>query len=261
MIKHDMKRVLSGWDFPLAVGLVVLIMALTTAEQQDWNRCIVDIVENIFYRVESLLILAFATLPYAVSLIDDFAHKSVYQVLSRCDIRKYIASKTLCIFMSSVAVTMAGIVLYVIILRVSGHEWVDPQIVECYEINVIGLPDLEMWFLFDKNLGMLFYVLMGIQYGLLAGITSLCAVYLSLFVKNKMMIMVVPVLMDYVIMTYLDGVIGYEWMNVNHLFNAYDNYTFWGNNFFARCLLIGFVCYIVLTVMIYYRVRRRLRYD
>lgn len=261
MIKHDVKRIFSGIYFVTAVLLVTMVLGLTMLEQKDWNLSIFEILENTAYRVEYLLILAFVTIPYAGCFIDDFAHKSVYQTLVRCDLRKYIISKTVCIFWSSVAATVIGILIYVIFLRITGHEWFSYKLIEYYNINGIGVPDLELWSLIENGHSMIFYTIMGMQIGILAGITSLVSAFLSLFIKNKMMVMVAPIIIVYIMMFYLQGIFGFGENNVMQLFSIFNNYTFWGSHFFIRCCITGLFSFFALTLMIYYRVRRRIRYD
>lgn len=261
MIKHDFKRIFSGYSVAVSSVLIVVIMLLTTVEQQYMQNSIFNIVLDVSDRAEFLLIFAVAAVPYVGSFVDDFEHKTVYQCIIRCDMRKYVFSRTISIFASSLITVALGVVGYAILLRGMGRPWISDDIIKSYELNGFGFPDLELWFLIEDGYSIIFYIIAGVQFGMLAGIISLCTALLSLFINNKMMTMVAPVIILYIINCYLGGIFGYGDVSVGYLFNAFFNYTFWGDHFFVRCVSTSLFSYAVFSLMIYYRVRRRIRYE
>lgn len=84
--------------------------------------------------------------------------------------------------------------------------------------------------------------------------------YVSLFVKNKMMIMVFPVICLYVMYTYLEGVLGYGY-GIYSLFISFQNDVSVGNHFTLRACITACIVYVVLSGCIYKRVERMIRHD
>ncbi len=259
MIKQDTRRAF-GWTFYMTIIISVFFMFVIMLERKMQEESVFTIVEDIAYVCEYMLVLALATVPYAHAFVEDFERKMIYQIVTRGSLLKYVLSKALSIFLSSVLAVTLSMLLFVGMLRLSGHAWMSDDILRYYELNGIGFPDLELWWMLDGGNEFLFYLLAGLQFGLLAAIVALAAATLSLFIKNKMMITIFPVICLYVMFEYLSGILGYGY-GIYQLFNIFCNYTFLGNHFFLRACIETVVVYVVLMIVIYKRIKRMLRHE
>lgn len=259
MIKHDIRRAF-GWTFYMTIIISVFFMFVIMLERNMQEGSVFTIVEDIAYTCEYMLVLAFATVPYAHAFVEDFERKMIYQIVTRGSLLKYVLSKALSIFLSSVLSVTISMLLFVGILRLSGYAWMSDFIVQYYELNGIGFPDLELWWMLDSGYEFLFYLLAGLQLGFLAAIVALASATLSLFIKNKMMITIFPVICLYVMYEYLSGILGYGY-GIYQLFDIFQNYTFLGNHFFTRACIETVGIYAVLTMVIYKRIKRMLCHE
>ncbi len=126
----------------------------------------------------------FCALAYAASFCDDLEYKYVRYQTIRGSLKAYVASKVCVIFLSSVVVLVLGSLLFVLLCRIQG-PWVGPDmggIGGTYE----GLIESGHYIWYCA-----FYAL---QLGLLGGILSVLAALFSLYITNKGMVFVLPVL-------------------------------------------------------------------
>lgn len=259
MIKHDWRRAFD-YRFLLSVVVCVCTMYIIMYEMNMQTDSVYSIVNMNLYLCEYMLVFAMATVPYAHAFIEDFERKNIYQVITRTNLKKYIISKTATIFVSAMLVIAVSMLAFVFLLRLQGHEWMSDYVLWDIEMNGGGASELEWWWLLEQHYDWVFYLIAGFQMGLLAGIVALVASYVSLFVKNKMMIMVFPVICLYVMYTYLEGVLGYGY-GIYSLFNSFQNDVSVGNHFTLRACITACIVYVVLSGCIYKRIERMIRHD
>ena len=260
MIKHDLKRAF-GKQFVLSIFLSLIIMALIVLERKDKGTGVFSIMEDILSRCEYMIVFAMAIMPYAYVFAEDSERKTVYQVLIRAELKKYVFSKILFICISTISVIFISFVLFVAGLKSFGEEWISYDLViKPYELNGIGFCNLELWPLLERHHDMMFYCIAGLQMGLLSGVVALAAALLSLFIKNRMMVMILPVICLYTLYKYLNGIVGYEY-GIYALFNCFYNYNWLGNHIFLWALITAVLMYLILSILIYFRIKRMVRYE
>lgn len=133
------------------------------------------------------LAYTFCILPYALALCEDMEHHYVrYQVI-RGNLKKYVFSKVAVIYLSSVAALLLGGCLFVLICR-SQVPWIKE-----------GYTDMELMrntaygqFFSGKHYG-IYCVIQMLHTSLLAGMLSVSAAFLSLYISNKVMVIALPV--------------------------------------------------------------------
>ena len=91
MIKHDLKRVW-GTNYIFSVLLSWAIMLLIMVEQKGQGMGVFSIMESILYSCEYMIVLAMAMMPYTYAIAEDFERKTIYQVLTRTNLKRYILS-------------------------------------------------------------------------------------------------------------------------------------------------------------------------
>lgn len=137
MIKHDLKRAF-GKQFVLSIFLSLIIMALIVLERKDKGSGVFSIMEDILSRCEYMIVFAMAIMPYAYVFAEDFERKTVYQVLIRAELKKYVFSKILFICISTISVIFISFVLFVVSLKSFGEKWISYDLViKPYELNGI----------------------------------------------------------------------------------------------------------------------------
>ena len=260
MIKHDLKRVW-GTNYIFSVLLSWAIMLLIMVEQKGQGMGVFSIMESILYSCEYMIVLAMAMMPYTYAIAEDFERKTIYQVLTRTNLKRYILSKVFFICISAIGVVFISYVLFAVSLRMFGESWLSYDLViKPYELNGIGFCDLELWPLLENHYDMVFYCIAGLQMGLLAGIVALVAALLSLFINNRMMVMIVPVICLYMMYSYLNDIVCYGY-GIYALFNCFSNYNFLGKHISLWALITAVVMYVILSILIYLRVKRMVRYE
>lgn len=259
MIRHDCNRAF-GNRFWAAVGISVFCILIMILELNVKNECILYQMDMLLYSCEYMLVIAISTLPYACVFIEEFERKTIYQVITRTNLKQYILSKTFMILISSVFVVMSAMMMFVLALRISGHEWISDYMLQCYEMNGTGFVSLELWWMIERGYEWLFFLIAGLQMGLLAAIVSLIAAFLSLYIKNRMMITICPVICLYIMYKYLSGAIGYGY-GIYAMYNIFQNYTFTGQYFTVHAFITTIIVYIIMTMLIYHRVKRMIQND
>ncbi len=257
MIKHDWRRAL-GINFLLSIGISILVMYAIVYETKLQGDSVLSIIDMNLYLCEYMIVFAMATIPYAHAFIDDFERKIVYQVVTRTKLKKYVLSKTATIFVTAVLVIAISMLLFVLSLRIRGYAWVSEDLFDTYGTS--GYRDMELWWMVEKHYNVLFYIVSGVQMGMLAGIVALVSTWFSLYVKNRMMITILPVMCLYIMYKYLDGFLGYGY-GIYGLFNVFQNDVNLGHSYTLRAVITALVVYGLLTIAIYGKIKRMIKND
>lgn len=255
MIKHDWKRAL-GYNFLLSVGICILIMYAIMYEMKVQGDSVLMVVDMNLYLCEYMVVFAMATVPYAHAFVDDFERKIVYQIVTRTDMKKYVISKTATIYVTALLVVATSMLLFVLSLRAQGYTWISETSFDTLE----GYQDMELWWMIEKHYDVLFYIVAGVQMGMLAGIAALVSTWLSLFIRNRMMITIFPVICLYIMYKYLEGFLGYGY-GIYGLFNVFQNDVNLGHFYTLRATTTALIVYGLLTAAIYGKIKRMIRND
>ena len=196
-IKMDMYRAVTGRSFWVAVVGVCLVNFLSSL-QCGFNVDVYTV--QYFFTTYSLYILefAFGSLAYANCFVEDAEHKFWYQSIQRGNIRNYTKSKVYSCFVAAVVATVFGIIIFVFLMRVRMPFFTrnNPAWKNIAEHSVCG------FFANEKTI-LIYFLGVALLQGLLAGILSLVSMLLSLFVKNRMFTISIPVIGFYFLTNYL----------------------------------------------------------
>lgn len=187
----------------------------------------------------------FCSLAYATVFCEDREHSYIrYQIL-RMGIKKYVLIKVISIYMQAFMTMVIGSILFAVICR-SQIPWItgdSEEIVSkfsgCY-VDLIANGQYITYCLMYSG-----------QLGLLAGTLSVCSAWISLYISNKVMVLILPVLIYQILLEYS----GKSIMTV-FSFRAYNKFFDQDWQCFLFVLTLSIVPVIALTAAIYRKIKR-----
>lgn len=187
---------------------------------------------------------AFCAFSYATVFCEDLEKKYLRYSINRGNMCSYVISKAVVIYGASVLTMVLGTLLFVGSIRLR-IPWLEAD----EEVDVLGM--YQSLVLGEHYWGYIF--LCAVQMGMLAGVLALASSFFSLFVSNKMFILVTPVLIHQILMEYRsDG-----WLNIM-LINPKMNRFSTDIQYFLIVLGCSLSFSILLTWGIYKKLKERL---
>ncbi|MCI9123071.1 MAG: hypothetical protein HFH35_03165 [Eubacterium sp.] len=126
----------------------------------------------------------FCALPYAASFCEDLEYGYVRYQSIRGSLKRYVAAKVSVIYLVSVATLILGSLIFVCLCKIQG-PWTGPA---------MGGMGGTYEGLIERGHYVWYCVFYTLQLGLLAGILSVLSALFSLYITNKAMVFVLPVL-------------------------------------------------------------------
>lgn len=194
-----------------------------------------------------MLAYIFCAFPYATAFCEDLENQYLRYQLIRGNLKRYILSKVAVIFVSSVVTMVAGTVLFLLLCRTQG-AWADWQIND-YAIQLAGCYGR----LVKGGHYMLYCILYSAQLGMLAGIFSVLAAFFSLFIPNKVTVLIIPIMVYQILL----GVTGGKYLNV-YMFRAYNKLFSHDWQCFLYIFLLSILLVTGIAVGIYKKLQVRL---
>lgn len=187
IMKSDVYRILSMHRLFYGIIGVIAVLLATFFEEQLYDTDVLYTIEVIMYGMPAMLILMAGAYGYADSLCLDVENKYYRCIINRINLKRYVASKILSIFSSSVIIVTVGILSFVMILRFY-IPWCDTESIT----YIVDVKSACFGNVLKNNLYPLYFLLFGLRYSLLAGILSVLSAYISLYIKNRMVIFILP---------------------------------------------------------------------
>lgn len=259
-LKMDVKRAVLSMRWIWAVIGVCAVLQLSLPETRG-NADVLYLFQIAFSSELLTLNFVFGTFTYATSICEDFERKYIRLEIHRGDIWHYVISKTLICFAASVVTTALGVMLF-IILNHFRYPFKGPFLTtqNTFELlaNYGGFGNL-----LQQGRFYAYFLLSGIQFGLLSGALSVCAMFFSLFFKNKIMIYALPSIIYYLSINYAAVLFDPpRSLSIYVIFNTtYDNV--WNNDIlsFVWAICAAFVITICAMSGIIWGIRRRLEHE
>lgn len=253
-LKVDFYRAVTSKAMLMAV-MGVFCVYLAGWIQVSYCR---DVFEIFYYiKMYSIIVLvyAFSALAYANALVEDAEHKYWYLLLQRGSLLHYVWSKVISCFCMAVFTITAGTMLFAFAARLrlpfyAGEEAIaeNIRVHDCFGA------------LIEKDKILLYFCVTGIMMGLLGGILALFSMWLSLYVRNRMFALCIPVVGFYFWSTYFQRIFGdlmYVDLNAIYLGNSRTFSNGW--LCFGYAVLIALVIGGGLGLMIRAKVRKELQ--
>lgn len=211
-ITMDIYRVLGSHDFYAGVLCVMFACWFCTYQMKDYD--VYTMFTYISWQGTYTLIYAAAAISYASAFLEDAEHQFWNVSVLRGDLKSYVLSKVLVCFLSSVFTMGLGMTLFCCVWHMekpwSRFAESDMEIIQ----NIDCFRDLM-----TPETILLYFICGALLRGLLAGILSLVSVYISLYVKNRLFTLTVPVVAYFFLVNYLITGLGLSDMfNVCYIF-------------------------------------------
>lgn len=246
-LKTDLHRLFRGYKLYVSIIGVVAALFFSLEDNGIINNSVVTTYTMSTEMSGMMLVYVFCAFAYAISLGEDIENKYVrYQIIRGSKI-KYIVSKVFVIYFSSILVMLIGTWFFLLLNRLRA-PWVD------LDIDDLSTEKAGQYsFLLQDGYYMWYCLLYALQLGLLAGVFSVLAALVSLYISNIVTTLAVPVLVYQVLLEYS----GTGRINV-FSFRAYNKLFANDINYFIFVLLLSIVPTILLGLGIYKKLNSRL---
>ncbi len=253
-LKVEMLRGLRSYKFLFSILMVIGILFIGTLEGISTDVSVYYTFRIVMIGGAIIVMLAAGAFSYADSLHEDLEKKYMMQQVLRKNLKLYCISKTISIFILSMLTVALGIFFFTLILR-SGVPWITEFELEPggrYELDVIGTR--FTWALESKNFP-LFYLLYGLQYGVLAGNLAIISSLIGLFLPNRMLIYASPMILYYMVEVFLHES-ELRIMGVASIFDGFIDYFEHDVMSVGITIFISLIIIILVATGIYHKLRR-----
>jgi len=249
-LRTDMLRIIT--DRRLYIAIIGTVIALFFAlEGRDFAVSVLYVFIAATGRVGFAIVYVFCAYPFASCFSEDLGNNYIRYALIRGNLKEYVRAKVVWIMLTAIFVLSVGCTLFALICRI-WMPWSDSNIME-YMLSSC----MFRYFLVEGP-DVLWYTLYGVQQGILAGILALVSSYVSLFVTNKMIVLVIPGLFHQILIEFSYGMT--ENLSFFQLYVFNPEYKTFENDLlsFGWALILGLLCTMIIACAIYKKVRRRI---
>lgn len=251
-LKVDLKRMCAnGHLFWVCTGNIFFgIVAISTSQDIEKMYSVSYYMEQLVLKHIYLISFILSFFAYGCCFIDDWDYQYIRQDMLMGNLTGYVLSKTFWIFISSIVVMGTQAIGCCYLLRLF-MPWGNLEEI----MNISKTPYAKMA---EYGNVPLFFLLIGLQMGLLSGILSLFAAFFSLFVHNKIFCATTTFLIS-MIMQF----IGVKVANFNlyQMYIGIMNYSFQGNYWIQKAVLLSISGYIFCSILIYAKIRWRIHHE
>ena len=205
-LRTDFSRLFKKYPLYLAI-IGVAVSLIFSLENYAFEKGMVNfnVMDTYMFAVEmsgKMIAYAFCASAFATVFCEDLENKYLRYCIGRGNLIKYVISKTIVIYVSSIITMVLGTLLFVIYLRLQ-LPWVTS---DSETSNMSGMYE-ALW---GNGHFMAYIFIFALQMGMLAGTLSLAASFISIFITNKMLILLTPILIYQILLEFR----GSGWANV-----------------------------------------------
>ena len=216
-LKTDIRRLIKNHSIYLAiVGVAVSIwfsLEDYAFNERMVNGNVLDTYSMAANMSGIMIVYAFCAFSYATVFCEDLEHKYARYSINRGNIWKYVVSKAVVVYGASVITMVLGSLLFVATIRLK-LPWTSDSLQDIYLGGMYSslIAGEHYW---------VYVILCTLQMGMLAGVLSLAASFLSMFVSNKMLILITPILLQQLLLEYR----GNGWFNVLLIYPSSNQFS------------------------------------
>lgn len=246
-LRNDLKRAIMSRNFGLScIGVTgtmffsIYRMTTVTSVYRAYS--------DASYFIPYIIVMTFCALVYAGSFVEDYENRYIYLLILRGNIKRYVISKICSICFAAVLALVIGTLCFVLIIHIKVPWMIEADLVYDDALLVV----LGKY----KN-SVLYFVIHSVYMGNLAVILSLVAAYISLFWKNKILVLSIPFIIYY-LSVYSTARIFPEMPQFNTSFTFNPIYNVWGNYTLSLVLpfIFSAIIVFVIGVSMYKKIRR-----
>ncbi|MDO4274807.1 MAG: hypothetical protein Q4D16_14155 [Eubacteriales bacterium] len=206
-LKTDMIRLMK--NYPIYIAIIGVAVSLWfSLENYAFEEGLINgnALDTYCMAVDmsgTMIAYAFCAFSYATVFCEDLENKYARYSMNRGSTCRYVVSKAIVVYGSSVITMVLGALIFVVSIRLQVPWTVSGVDQGSYLVGMYHslVSEGHYW---------LYIFLYALQMGMLAGILSLAASFLSLFISNRMLILISPILMHQILMEYR----GSGWFNI-----------------------------------------------
>ena len=253
-LKADILRSISCKRFFISVCGIAVLMWIASIETIQWRNNV--ILSSYFVMMSTPFLVAYmiAAIPFSGCLCEDLEYRYCYLQLARGNLKKYTFYKSIVVFLSACITMAAGVILFIFIL----HLFV-PWFSKEDDIYRTLLTEGCFRSLLKNNNFFLYYLCVGFQKGLFAGLLALISTLASMVYTNKLFTLTVPGVAWYFFNTIELKLNLPEWFVLNHIFSV--DHNFMKNEVYSifYMLVITLLIFFLLEKLIEISLNRRLK--
>lgn len=200
-----------------------------------------------------ILVFMMCAMGHGLSFCEDMENRYFFYQIIRGSLKRYIMQKSAVVYLSSVFVYVAGLLCFIFIMRIN-YPWYLPE--------GGAYRDIVQGSIFGYCLAwghpILYFLLVGIRCGMLSGILTMLAVYLSTYINSRVFIIAVPALVYQLIRQFFSIVVPeHKCIDLLHVYGFYSRV-------FESDLLsmlwtagVSLLFYILLVNGVYLRIKKK----
>lgn len=252
-LKMDAYRAIGSYKFVIGILGVAGVMLAALLDGIGFELDVLYVFSLVLYGMPFMLTFVFCSHAYSGCFCEDYENKYIHIATIRGNLWAYTASKVITIFAISILTMALGFLLFVGVLRCF-LPWISEGSSQ-YE-SLVAAGGLRSFL--SKGDFIVYYMLAGVQFGMLSGLLSLVAAYFSLFIPNKLLTLSIPVMLFYFIDYISAFVAGRNSISLHMIFSASNN--LFGNETLAFLIPAGLAIggMLVFYVLIYLKLRRKM---
>lgn len=248
MMQSDLKRMLTGYRVYLAICGVVLAYIFSRENTGIENNSVLLTFVSSTMLSGSLITYIFCAFPFAQVFCEDIENKYLHYELIRGGLKRYVFVKTIIIFFSSIAVMVIGSLLFILLLRTQG-----PMVDEKMGVDSFLLGGAYSDLL-EREHYIWYCIIYAFQLGMLAGVLSVMSAFLSLYISNRVMVLVLPVFITQVLVDFKTNQYGFGILSYRAYIRRFDED--WKYLFFL--VFMSLVIIFFIACGIYRKVEKRI---
>lgn len=137
-----------------------------------------------------ILTFVFCAFPYAAVFAEELEHKYIRYGMIRGNLKSYVISKIVVIYISSVVTMVWGTLLFVLLCHTQ-IAWISPE-------PLAAEMELQMYAsgcygsLAENGHYLAYCMMHALHWGLLAGMLSVMAAFFSVYISNRVLVLILP---------------------------------------------------------------------
>ena len=217
-LRTDIRRLIKNYPIYLAI-LGVTVSIWFSLENDAFTEEMINgnVLDTYIVAVTMsgiMISYAFCAFSYATVFCEDLEKKYARYSINRGNVWKYVVSKSIVVYGASVVTMILGSLLFVVTIRlkipwVSDYGMMNSNLVGMYTSLIAGE---HYW---------AYIFLCALHMGMLAGVLSLAASFLSMFVSNKMLVLITPILIQQMLLEYR----GKSWFSVMLIYPQQNQFS------------------------------------
>lgn len=245
--RTDLRAFVKSGAWLIGMAGVAASLFFSLASDGFYFNNVVELYVFATWMSGSLAAYVFCAFPYAAVFSGEMEHKYSRCAVIRGSLKGYVLSKAAVIYFSAVLTMLGGTMLFLLLCRTQ-LPWLNVQ--EGYDYGTLYSGCYSS--ILKAGKPFVYCMLGALNMGLLSGTLSVFAALCSLYISNRMLVLIIPVLLFDLLAA------------VN--FNGYDVYIFYqgvkiwndGTMNFLFLFLLSVIPVLLLTAGIYLSMKRKL---